>query len=996
MSSRPASNATFLLRGDADWPETVAVGPSVIFDHDTSTPVAAAPLTPPPSSRVPPDGLYANLSPMPSQLLMDGATLLPRQRPRFQSVQDLDLALNQAIEGKITARNAWASKEASDLLQGITHTIESTLDANHADDYSGFTKVATVVEGCSKVWTIRVDSTYHQSSQMVQRLLRREETSSSHAPAEDSADGDRAHDGDGGGRRRGKSRPDRAAALGRSLALTAAEINLDRKARTALTQTSINAQFRAVTERFDQGNAQGLLLSNAPLGALGNLILDVDYARGRGEFSTKNSKQTGKARRAHDAGVKAEPGEGEDGDTVTTASLRPSASLPIIEHDAAGRTTVTDFPPFSPPPGPIPDLSNVSSITGMHSALPSMRSSALLALPHSEIKEEPANAILHSLHASRRASMERPPIPVVEDNQEGQMGTVEDDYGCDDWGMDNAEEDASYDEETGAAPARREDVGAVARQLVSGASEIARMDALFGGAAGVAQLALEAEDPSSWCPLTKAPTNGLVAAVGPRSELFRLRREHQMSHQHAKAASVVASEGQPPAKRSKKDRTVVFDLSEAAEAASPTFFHQDRISSSALKQSATTTKNVTPLGREILLGKDASHAILPYTQSHVQHAKAAQAGLLLPVAPTPGGAIPAYLAYPISIEDFFQPFSTALPQWNLLRKSATGHVIHPPSLHGGHGRGGAPRATAVGVQDDDEDGSCLGDMPVDAVAGAVGVEQEEDNGYGYEDLGGADDYDADEDYRREHQHILAQFDAAATAGMVTSAVSSSRTSGGAASGPAPLRAAVDIAAALQSPHAIMPTQVDVVHLREVMWEAVQSVARRHPTLAAQLEGCGTSGRGAQYSAGGGGATGGRAKPKPPAERLLKGHVRAMLNSRLSRSPHNDEDGSSREEAEENAATSSTNAQATMKALTKRRREEDVEDDQDGVPLPRLCDVVQAVLPLAPAISSTGTLSPAFLFFSILFLANEHHIVLGNVPALNDLIICGFATPITAA
>uniref|UniRef100_A0A0A9ZE16 Leucyl/phenylalanyl-tRNA--protein transferase n=1 Tax=Lygus hesperus TaxID=30085 RepID=A0A0A9ZE16_LYGHE len=41
---------------------------------------------------------------------------LSRQRPRFHTVQDLNVALNQAIEGKITSKNAWVSREASDLL----------------------------------------------------------------------------------------------------------------------------------------------------------------------------------------------------------------------------------------------------------------------------------------------------------------------------------------------------------------------------------------------------------------------------------------------------------------------------------------------------------------------------------------------------------------------------------------------------------------------------------------------------------------------------------------------------------------------------------------------------------------------------------------------------------------------------------------------------------------------------------------------------------------
>lgn len=127
------------------------------------------------------------VSPMPSQLTQQ--TQFTRQRPRFHTVQDLDMALNQAIEGKINSKNAWASKEASNLLEGITHTIESTLEAHTSDDYSGFAKAATVVEGCSKVWTVRVDSTYNRSNQMVQRLLRNDNDDDGGGAAEGGGDG---------------------------------------------------------------------------------------------------------------------------------------------------------------------------------------------------------------------------------------------------------------------------------------------------------------------------------------------------------------------------------------------------------------------------------------------------------------------------------------------------------------------------------------------------------------------------------------------------------------------------------------------------------------------------------------------------------------------------------------------------------------------------------------------------------------------------------------
>lgn len=255
--------------------------------------------------------------------------LLPRQRPRFHTVQDLDSALHQAIEGKINAKNAWESKEANDLLEGIAQTVEQTLEAHPQDDYGGFAKVATVVEGCSKVWTSRVDSTYKRSNQMIQRLLRNddveelgrrkgrgngeeeqeEEDEDNPNAREARSRGDGEEDGEeeeldetdpiaAARQRRKKARRGTRPIVSRTLVLDPSEINLDPKARTALLQSGINAQFRAMTEKFDQSHAWGLLMHNAPFGRAGNWILDVDYSR---EPAGEDKKYSARAARQKQA-----------------------------------------------------------------------------------------------------------------------------------------------------------------------------------------------------------------------------------------------------------------------------------------------------------------------------------------------------------------------------------------------------------------------------------------------------------------------------------------------------------------------------------------------------------------------------------------------------------------------------------------------------------------------------------------------------------------------
>eukprot|EP00388_Colpodella_angusta_P027171 GDKK01008495.1.p1 GENE.GDKK01008495.1~~GDKK01008495.1.p1 ORF type:complete len:203 (+),score=14.28 GDKK01008495.1:1-609(+) len=94
------------------------------------------------------------------------------------------------------------------------------------------------------------------------------------------------------------------------------------------------------------------------------------------------------------------------------------------------------------------------------------------------------------------------------------------------------------------------------------------------------------------------------------------------------------------------------------------------------------------------------------------------------------------------------------------------------------------------------------------------------------------------------------------------------------------------------------------------------------------------------------------------------------------------------------------------ALGKKRGrdgEQDAEEDEDeGRYLAHLddakfSDVITSMLPDIRSITRDGTLSPAFFFFAILFLANEHRIILENDPNdVADLFITKLMPPMLQA
>ncbi|KAG5511777.1 hypothetical protein GH5_08088 [Leishmania sp. Ghana 2012 LV757] len=1114
-SATPTPRAVFLRRGgnggsDADTLHgAIAAGPSVLFDEETGTAIAV------------------DASPQPSQLtqqqqqLYHGQSRLPRQRPRFHTVQDLDVALHQAIEGKITSRNAWASKEASDLLEGITHTIETTLDAASADDYSGFAKAATVVEGCSKVWTSRVDSTYQQSNQMVQRLLRKDDATGKPPTGDGDGEVEGSREEGEEQQQRAKSRSRGAAAAAtHTLAMEATEINLDSKSRTALTQTGINAQFRAITSKFDQGNAQGLLMNNAPMGRAGNIILDVDYSVIPISATASGGSRQG-SRRISGAYAPPPPGsgcgEGEDTQTELVTPSRVSQHA-AVELDTAVYEAVTDLPPYCGVMAAVSPTGQLRGTRGSES-FPQARDSAggsssagdlrgseastidpLLLLPHAS-PAQPAlgglarvslkSSLSEGYHANDGAAeaagedharstshsdgtaaaggdgagMSAHDSPHGQGAQDGPAACVSGDDDFEGWGGACDDDDGSvYHYNEADVSARRDREGAdratEGRRLVSGAAEMELIDSLFHGHT---QLALEAEDPASWCPLSEVSANPLAGVQG-LSELSRLHREHRFvqspkgaccddadrsgsgGERGSSVSGPLGAQLQPATKRGRKERTVVFQLppsptsgqgggTRGAASAASAFKTEAKllVDDGALRQATTAARNITPLGKQLLLAKDAAQVVLTYTQGAVQRSRAEQAGLLLPEAPVPGKTIPPYMPFPVHTQDFFQPFCTSLTHWNLLRKSAIGHLVDTTAgarNNGGPSSSVMARVSSSGITGDrsshsdlaqrtgdyisadapDEDsyggvGSRYGDnMPVEFFPGGAEIEAQDGGEAGgdyadYADLYGPDDDHGDEE--EEQRYVQSGFrssgdarlvaDVAAAAAAASDSAcptdsSGSSTRGSGAGGDALLADPLELLKVLSPPEATIPSQVDVVKLRQLMWEALQGhlVANRQEKAVdlATLR-AGPAAGAAKAAEDESEDASSRANRRGAA---VKAHAQAALNMLRKRARPTDDDEDAQPANDSKDAITSLFLPAESAAAGAAAADATPAE----VAPTRFSDIVRSVLPHISAVSSTNTLSPAFFFFSILFLANEHNVVLKSAEGLDDLVACGIA------
>ena len=193
--------------------------------------------------------------------ITDGAPVSDAPRRRcYVSEQSFEDALVITSTGKVNAKNAWDVK----ILEGMESGVDSCMTGDMTDQSAQFAKAGQLVELSTKVWSLRLEQCALASNQVYQRMMRNDTRQQDETNEEE---------GDGAAVQTQKRKKK---ALERTIAESNDEIDLD--VRKVTGNEAIGAQFRAMTEKFDQSHSQGLLLNNAPFGALGNLILDRDMA----------------------------------------------------------------------------------------------------------------------------------------------------------------------------------------------------------------------------------------------------------------------------------------------------------------------------------------------------------------------------------------------------------------------------------------------------------------------------------------------------------------------------------------------------------------------------------------------------------------------------------------------------------------------------------------------------------------------------------------------
>jgi hypothetical protein len=258
---------------------------------------------------------------------------------------------------------------------------------------------------------------------------------------------------------------------------------------------------------------------------------------------------------------------------------------------------------------------------------------------------------------------------------------------------------------------------------------------------------------------------------------------------------------------------------------------------------------------------------------------ARESGLMLPQAAAWQSSCAWLCIDSTDVRQFFQPFSTASLEWNIMHKTAA-YVKETVTTD----RRGAPV----------EEQQATGEMPLNVF---------EDAEFGMDD-------DADDDA----PNYVGQFDVPPfPSGLECSRAHQCDTNEAHISATT-IADELNIVDILKSPHSsTIPTHVDVVGLRNVMWKHTQRLLA--PSTAAALGG------------------------------------------------------------------------AHPNELTAKRGEST--KVEGGIQLRTFSDIVCAAIPHVPLISANGTLSPAFFFFSILFLANERGIVLEPIEGdLSDFIVGG--------
>lgn len=992
----------------------------------------------------------------------------PRRRPGFQNVQELDTALHQAIEGKINVKNAWASKEAGDLLDSIAETVVNTLEASDATqgDYSGFAKVATMVEGCSKVWTSRVDSTFRMSNLMIRRLLRKEKGTGGDDDGDD-AEGD-DEEGGAGGEEGGEAAAARAARkkqqqqarrpVARTLALDAAEINLDHKAMVALTQTGIHAQFRAITEKFDQSHAQGLLLVNAPLGRAANFIIDVDYSlEPKTRVWSARQKAADLRRQQQQQEEEEDDDDGDDGGDEeegeqsrhheesrgsggsTEDRLRPSTRRSGRDDDEEASPAVAPMRPsavlLEEDHFILQDINELLLPTTWDEALWKAHEEELLAsgIQHQKQQQRPAGArsslsigsatssqVSGSARGSEHLVLSEPvkqegeePARLHEEEEDHDVGDLWDggaDYDDHEGGDDSPRQIDSF--RTSTILARKEEASAAARRLVDGLDQL---PTLVDYPHNEAEKNHDENDDEEGKLLGQQQAEQAAEAWHLLSDITI----HEKANPLAMMASGAAGGVQRKDFLIKSTKGAVDGLTKpAARTTKPTVRFDAMLSSSSLVDvsaslaafrtapppsltlAPTLTKNITPLGKSLLVAADAAQQALAYTQTFFQKEKAELHHLLLPPPLTSAASssssqqqqqqLPWFLPTPpLRVKAFFQPFSTANPQWNLLSKERT-VVLQPSSTAAGAGNavasnshrgsllvsGGSDPGVSEeqGVADEQLDHSA---MPLVSDGGAG-----EDGGF-YDDMFGDDGGDGP-----EHDDEDGAGGAAAAEALLLDQLRNSYAAqqqrGSTTDGEAPLeQQRLPIQeweeAIEQTAQPTLVQQMNVALLRQRMWEAIQEeMQMQGMNVPAQQQ--------QQPSADGSTAT---TQPKrkggvreevsvPVTNGMWKSGAARVLSAKRSRDDEPEDEEEDEDEDEED--------QLVVPSKKPRKLETTMTASSPSTQAPALfSSVVMRLLPQANEISpASRKLSPAFLFFSLLFVTNEKGVVWHPCPANGDL------------
>ena len=857
-----------------------------------------------------------------------GATGAASRRPRVHIPEAvMEDAVLMASEGKVSTKNAWDVK----VIEGMESTVASSLTDAGVDEYLTFTRMANVVESGAKVWTHRVDNTYQLSLQMVRRVLRTEAKGDGEKEGAEGAEGE---EGAGGGAIAAAKAKRRRTE--RTIADSVDELNVEgSKGDNDKISDTISPLFRAITKRYEQGHSKGLLMNNAPVGLCANMILDVDYSKaGRSRQQVAAESETIDHTSAI---VRIEP---VDDGAASPSGRNTRKSVLQRQEQALIASMITSVVPQED----IVGGPNNSAMTPSR-AQSQQRASSLAAYDAAAAASSQDSAGRGDVPVGYRAGSLAHRHDDDDDNDNGDWGTV-DDYG-DDGGADGADGAAmgSMGSMGGVGGIAGGGVGGgggggamvgdgsmlmgmetpadMARRIANGSYELARMEralasAVLGAAGG------RAED--SWIDFSQDASDALAKQ---RNFLFSKSlgniRKQSIAVDNAPTDEQKALTQQAK-KKARADKKIVTFITEEE-------LVDESAIREAMKLNATNATALTPLGKELLGYSASTTSLEQYGRDyHFCDARSRSHHFTLPSMRRE--ELPWWLPLESgNVRSFYQPFCTESAQWGSLRKTRALQSAAAAAAAGGVG--GARDVIAY-----DDEGRIIdeytNDMPADVF---------EAGGDDYDD-GGMDDYDDGVD--------LAGASAAAGGGYGSADLRQS----GLFSIPLPygiddedaldadnaamLNAADDLAAAeggggtegggadniklmdapqmievLKVKTATVPTSVDVVKLREIMWRRVQELANFDPNTG--------------------------------------------------------------------KASSSTAAAAAVVGR-KRQREEGSDDDDDDeggllahINDARFSDVITAMLPDVKYVTRDGALSPAFFFFAILFLANEHRIILENDP-----------------